>query len=188
MFSLPKAAAWAKPFVAALAQPRHQETQSRPIYFTASSSSSLLRLQSRDPKQFNSDFILFQRSLLTFLSSFPGTCLTLMWVPAMKDYRAALVSAKAADHSRVSTPSDALDERPSPAKWKSLSRLRAFSNWRKEWLRSRAANTPTTTHPDRRDNHAYSLSIYPTYDAPSGHNHPLCHAPSHRPCFHCRVH
>ncbi|KAI0289154.1 hypothetical protein B0F90DRAFT_1797148 [Multifurca ochricompacta] len=55
----------------------------------------------------------------------------------------------------------------------SLSRLRAFSNWRKEWLRSRVANTPTTTHPDRRDNHAYSLSIHPTYDAPSGHNHPL---------------
>ncbi|KAI0306193.1 hypothetical protein B0F90DRAFT_1923817 [Multifurca ochricompacta] len=83
----------------------------------------------------------------------------------------------AAELCRTRTPSDALDERPSPTKWRSLTRLRAFDNWREEWLRSRADHTPTHSHPNRQDNQAYSLSIK---RPPDGYNHPLYAAATRR--------
>ncbi|KAI0301555.1 hypothetical protein B0F90DRAFT_1817029 [Multifurca ochricompacta] len=88
-------------------------SQPKSIVITSPSSSAIISLTSRDPKRFTADFILFQNSLTSFISSFPGTSLTFIWAPTMTNYRAQTVSAQAAEHCRARTPLDTLNDRPS---------------------------------------------------------------------------
>ncbi|KAI0287989.1 hypothetical protein B0F90DRAFT_1827897 [Multifurca ochricompacta] len=170
LFGLAQTMCWTKDFFFG--------SQPKSIVITSPSSSAILSLKLQDPKRFTADFILFQNSLTSFISSFPGTLLTFIWTPAMTNYCAQTVSVQAAEHCRAQTPLDQLDDHPSPTKWRSLTRLRAFDNWREEWLRARAEHTPTPNHPNQRDKQAYSLSIN---GPPNSSNHPLWSAAAKRP-------